>query len=66
MNRIREFFAKIPAFFGEVTEQMRKCVWPARSELAQSTIVVIVSLAILGAWVGICDMVLFTLLDWIA
>ena len=66
MNRIREFLAKVAAFFGEVSEQMRKCVWPTRAELVQSTIVVIVSLAIIGLWVGLCDMVLLTLLQWIA
>lgn len=43
------------AFIGEVQTELKKSVWPTRSELYNSTIVVIVSVIILAVFVGISD-----------
>ena len=58
MNKIDEF----KGFIHETGEELRKCVWPTRQELVQSTIVVIVSVIILAAFVGLSDFVLAKLL----
>jgi len=50
--------AGIKGFFSEVIVELKKCSWPNWPELKQSTIVVIVSMFILGAFVGLCDFVL--------
>jgi len=49
---------KFVGFFNDVKLEMGKVSWSTRDELIGSTIVVIVSLAILSIFIGICDVVL--------
>ena len=49
---------KFVGFFNDVKLEMGKVSWSTRDELIGSTIVVIVSLAILSIFIGICDIVL--------
>jgi len=49
---------KFVGFFNDVKLEMGKVSWSSRDELIGSTIVVIVSLAILSVFIGICDVVL--------
>jgi preprotein translocase subunit SecE len=51
------------AFFGEVGAETRKCVWPERQELIESTVVVIVSVFLLSLFVGVSDKFLLWLLS---
>lgn len=50
-------FAKISNFISEVTVELKKVSWPTRSELIGSTIVVIISVAVMAAYIGICDFI---------
>lgn len=49
-------------FIDEVKVELKKCTWPTKPELIQSTIVVLVSCAILAVFVGASDLVLMQLL----
>ncbi|MDD5136936.1 MAG: preprotein translocase subunit SecE [Candidatus Omnitrophica bacterium] len=49
---------KVVGFFNDIKLEMGKVAWPTKDELIGSTIVVIVSLAILSLFIGICDLVL--------
>ena len=49
---------KFVGFFNDVKLEMGKVSWSTRDELIGSTIVVIVSLAVLSVFIGICDVVL--------
>jgi preprotein translocase subunit SecE len=49
--------AKIKNFLSEVTVELKKVSWPSRNELIGSTIVVVISIAVMGAFIGICDFV---------
>ena len=49
---------KVAGFFNDIKLEMQKVSWPTKDELIGSTIVVIVSLAILALFIGICDVVL--------
>ena len=49
---------KFFGFFNDVKLEMGKVSWSTRDELIGSTIVVIVSLAILSVFIGLCDVVL--------
>ncbi len=49
-------------FLGEVNLELKKCSWPSRSELMESTVVVIVSVVLLAVFVGLSDGVLLALL----
>jgi preprotein translocase subunit SecE len=49
---------KIVSFFKEVKTEMGKVSWSTKDELIGSTVVVLVSLAILSLFIGTCDLVL--------
>ena len=49
---------KVAGFFNDIKLEMSKVSWPTRDELIGSTIIVIVSLAILALFIGICDLLL--------
>ncbi len=50
-------FAKINNFISEVTVELKKVSWPTRSELIGSTIIVIISVAAMAFYIGICDFI---------
>ena len=54
---------KFVNFLNDVKLEMGKVSWSTRDELIGSTIVVLVSLAILSIFIGICDVVLSTLVN---
>ncbi|MFH0764681.1 MAG: preprotein translocase subunit SecE [Candidatus Omnitrophota bacterium] len=54
---------KVATFFKEIKLEMTKVAWPTKNELIGSTIVVLVSLAILSAFIGVCDIVLSKLVN---
>ena len=49
---------KAVTFFKDIKLEMTKVAWPTREELIGSTVIVLVSLAILSAFIGICDLFL--------
>jgi len=49
---------KFAGFFKDIQVEMSKVSWPSKDELIGSTIVVIVSLAVLSGFIGVCDVVL--------
>ena len=49
---------KFVGFFNDVKLEMGKVSWSTKDELIGSTIVVIVSLAILSIFIGVCDVLL--------
>ena len=56
-------FRKIRVFYGETRTELQKSAWPSRKELKEMTLVVIVAVAILGAFVSITDFALFNVVD---
>lgn len=49
---------KFTHFFKDIKLEMAKVSWPTKNELIGSTIIVLVSLAILSAFIGVCDLAL--------
>ena len=49
---------KVTGFFKDVKLEMTKVSWPTKDELIGSTVIVLVSLAILSAFIGLCDVIL--------
>ena len=45
-------------FFSETKQELNKVTWPSRSELWQSTAVVIATTFIMAIFIGSCDFVL--------
>ena len=58
MSKIAESMGAFRGFFGEVSAELKKCAWPTKPELFDSTVVVIISVALLGGFVAVCDLVL--------
>lgn len=54
---------KFVNFLKDVKLEMGKVSWSTRDELIGSTIVVLVSLAILSIFIGVCDIVLSTIVN---
>jgi len=54
---------KVAGFLNEIKIEMTKVSWPTRNELMGSTIVVLVSLAMLAAFIGVCDLFLSKLVN---
>ncbi len=65
MKKLVESIGNLKTFFREVKVELLKCSWPTRKELFGSSVVVIVSVLILGAFVGACDLVNMALLKFI-
>lgn len=62
MKKIAEWIGALRTFLGEVKTELKKCTWPTRRELIGSTMVVVVSVLILGLFVGLSDSVLMSVL----
>lgn len=58
MGKISGVFSGIAEFISEVGAELRKSEWPSRQELVGSTFMVIVSVILLGVFIGLSDMVL--------
>ena len=58
MSKITESIGGVRGFFGEVSAELKKCAWPTRPELFDSTVVVVLSVGLLGGFVALCDVVL--------
>jgi preprotein translocase subunit SecE len=56
-------FRSIRVFFSETIAELRKATWPTLVELRDSTIVVLVAIAILGVFIMITDFSLFQVVD---
>ena len=65
MNKLVQSVGNLKAFVGEVKVELLKCSWPSRKELFGQSVVVIISVIILGAFVGVCDLVNVGLLKFI-
>ena len=58
MGRLSNAFKSLGGFVTEVRSELKKSSWPTRQELLGSTGVIIVSVILLGAFVGASDRVL--------
>jgi preprotein translocase subunit SecE len=54
---------RVRTFFREVRIEMKKVTWPPRKELLKSTGVVIIAVAIAGAFIGLFDLLWTYLVD---
>ncbi len=57
MNKLTQSVGNLKTFIGEVKAELLKCTWPTRKELFGQSVVVVISVIILGAFVGLCDLV---------
>ncbi len=60
------WIGKFRSFMEETMEEMRKCAWPPRDQLLESTLLVIVALIVLSGFVAVVDKVLFLIINYVA
>ncbi len=54
---------KFTNFLKDIKIEMSKVSWPTKDELIGSTVIVLVSLGILSAFIGVCDLVLSKIIN---
>jgi preprotein translocase subunit SecE len=63
-------FRSTRIFLGEMVSELQKATWPTKTELRDSTIVVIVAATILGVFTAISDFAMVNVVDlvtsWVA
>jgi preprotein translocase subunit SecE len=59
------YLARLSNYVMETREELRKCTWPSFPELKGSTIVVLVSVAILGSYIVGVDFIISVLIRFI-
>ena len=50
-------FLRVRDFLAEVSAELKKSSWPTRKELIDSTLVVIITVLVLGVFVALADLV---------
>ena len=58
-------FQRIPAFIGEVRQEVKKVSWPGRRETIMTTTVVFVFAIIAALYFMVVDQVIYRVLHWI-
>lgn len=58
-------FARFALFLRQVVAELRKVIWPTRSELVNYTIVVLVFVVIMAAILALYDLVFARLVFWV-
>ena len=56
MEKIKEFLRTAQQFFREVRVELKKVTWPSRKETIASTSVVLVTVFLVGFYLGIVDL----------
>lgn len=64
-RRKGNIFARIALYVRQIVDEMRKVVWPTRNELVQYTIVVLIFLCIVMAYILGVDELFKRLVDWL-
>lgn len=52
-------------YVSETREELRKCSWPTRDELKGSTLVVLVSIVLLGGFTILGDFLVSAIVKWV-
>ncbi|HUJ11252.1 MAG TPA: preprotein translocase subunit SecE [Verrucomicrobiae bacterium] len=58
-------FLKMRDFLNEVATELKKSSWPTRKELVDSTIVVIITILILGFFVALADVIFLRIIGFL-
>jgi len=58
MSRLSGALNGVRVFLEEVGTELKKSAWPTWPELSESTVVILVSVILLGIFAGLCDVIL--------
>lgn len=56
---------RLVEFFGETEQEMKNVAWASRQEVTGSSMVVIITVVILGVWITLVDTVIILVQNWV-
>jgi preprotein translocase subunit SecE len=59
------YLVRLANYVRETREELRKCTWPSWEELKGSTVVVAISIALIGLFTVAVDIVFVYVLNWV-
>lgn len=62
--KIQELYGKLKTFIDESIAELKKVTWPPKKDTMKASYAVIVFVIILGIFLGIVDLVLAKLVNW--
>lgn len=65
MDKKLSFFGKIRSFIERTMDEMRKCTWPTREQLLESTVLVLVVMAVSSAYIFGVDQILYHIINYL-
>ena len=65
MDNNLSFFFKIRSFIERTMDEMRKCTWPTREQLLESTVLVLVVMAVSSAYIAGVDQILYHIITFL-
>ena len=65
MDNNLSFFGKIRSFIERTMDEMRKCTWPTREQLLESTVLVLVVMAVSSAYIAGVDQILYRIINYL-
>ena len=65
MDKKLSFFGKIRSFIERTMDEMRKCTWPTREQLLESTVLVLVVMAVSSAYIAGVDQILYHIITFL-
>ena len=57
------YLLRVSSYISETREELKKCTWPSVEELRESTIVVIITIALLGLFTVAVDFLISRILN---
>ncbi len=59
------YLLRMSNYWSETVEELKKCTWPSADELKGSTVVIMITLALLGVFTVVVDYVISSVLNLI-
>ncbi|MFZ2658145.1 MAG: preprotein translocase subunit SecE [Victivallales bacterium] len=60
-----KWITKARLFIGETINELKKCSWPERSQLFESTVLVIITVLMLAGFVAVVDFVSMKIISFL-
>jgi len=57
--------ARLAAYVAATQQELKKCNWPTREELLQSTVLIFVIIGLLGLFTSVTDGVVLIFVEWL-
>ena len=60
---MKRIIPKIREYYGETVQEVKKCTWPTKDELIETTVVVIVGVIALALFISLADRIMKLIID---